>query len=269
MSTKTSNGNGHLKSPHPGRAATPDTSGEAPKSASHASKAKASTHASTPSTRAAAESTPQSTSSFAAQGPTNEQIEAMLQQLDEMASQFGGSTPLTIADRRRLLKIRPGGDDHASTVMKLADRYGLTIPGVSTADVMANITLSQSLAPLISRFATMLGLATDVSLGAKSNTWRSATKAYSMLTRIVPEYPSLQRELTPMASFLATKHNDAPTTLRTQEKTSLDKSRDTLKTKKTAGTGAPSSSEPATATTTEPTTPQPTAQTAEQPKSAS
>jgi hypothetical protein len=264
MSTKTSNGNGHAKSTTHPHAATPEPRAET----------KASTRASPLSTPAAAKSGTQSASNIAPQGPTSAQIEAMLDQLDAMASQFGGGTPLTIAERRRLLKIRPGGDEHASTVVKLADRYGLTIPGVNTADVMANIALAQDIAPLISRFETMLGLATDVSLGAKSNIWRSGTKAYSMLARIVPEYPALQRELTPMASFLATKHKDAPTTLRTQEKTSLDKSRDTLKTKKkTSGAGAPSSSEPSTATATttaEPATPQattqPTAQTADQPK---
>ncbi len=191
MSTRTSNGNGHPKSTPAGHAATAGPSAEPPKGVTHASNARASTHASTVSTRATAKSAEPSASNITAHGPTPEQIEAMLEQLDAMASQFAGSTPLTIAERRRLVKIRPGGDDHAATVMKLADRYGLTIPGVSSTDVMANITLAQNLAPLISRFATMLGLATDVSLGAKSNTWRSATKAYSMLTRIVPEYPAL------------------------------------------------------------------------------
>jgi hypothetical protein len=163
----------------------------------------------------------------AAPAPTTEQVTAWVQQLDEMAAHFGGATPLTIEERRRLLKIRPGGEAHATTVMGLADRYGLAIPGVTSADVAANVKVAQDLAPFIARLQAMQGLAADVSLTAQSRVWGSATKAYATLTRLVPDYPSLQKELTPMASFLATKYKDAPTSLRTQEQKTNAKSRST------------------------------------------
>jgi len=61
-----------------------------------------------------------------------------------------------------------------------------------------------------------------------------------MLLRLLPKYPSLQRELAPMASFLATQYKDAPTSLRKQEKNALTKSRKSKKANKEAtDTSAP------------------------------
>ena len=129
---------------------------------------------------------------------------------------------------------------------------------MSSADVQAHVQVTQDIAPLITRLQSTLGLATDVSLGSQSRIWSSATKAYSMLTRLVPEYPALQRELTPMASFMATKYKDAPTSLRSQEKKALSRSRSAKKAKDAAAktgaaaetaapTGAATQAAPATA----------------------
>jgi hypothetical protein len=171
----------------------------------------------------------------ATSNPTNDEITAMIAQLDAMAPRFGaGATPLTIEERRKLLKIRPGGETLASGMMQIADRYGLAIPGVSSADVEANIELAKNMGLLMARFHTVLGLASDTQAKAQSRVWSSATKAYSTMTRLVPEYPSLQRELTPMASFLAIKYKDAPTSLRTQEKKTLSKARVARQAKKDA-----------------------------------
>jgi hypothetical protein len=204
-------------------AAAPAEATKAPAKAAKAAKS------AKPPPKATAHLAVQSAATQAGSGPTVDQIEEMLEQLDVMASQFGVAEPLSIADRRRLLKIRPGGSDQATTVVGLTTRYGLSIPGVSSAQVTSDVALAKNLDPLISRFETMLGLATDASLGAKSRVWNSATKAYTMLVRLVPDYPALQRELLPMASLLASKHKDAPTSLRTQEKASLEKSRDARK----------------------------------------
>jgi hypothetical protein len=224
-----------------------------------------------PSPKAATKYVPQPlpASIAASSAPTTEQVTAWVQQLDEMAAQFGpGATPLTIDERRRLLKIRPGGEAHATTVMGLADRYGLAIPGVTSADVAANVKVAQDFAPFIERLQSMLGLASDVSLTAQSRVWSSATKAYATLTRLVPDYPSLQKELTPMASFLATKYKDAPTSLRTQEQKTNAKSRSTRSANQKAASAAAAAgaeTSPTAKTTTAPTAPTaPTATEAQQ-----
>ncbi len=125
-----------------------------------------------------------------AAAPTASEITSLLDQLDEVAVALGpGASALTIAQRRLLLKIRPGGETHAVTAVGLADRYGLTIPGVTSAEVAADVALVKDLAPLISRFDSLRGLVMDMSLQAQSRLWGGGTTAYSMLLRLRPAIP--------------------------------------------------------------------------------
>jgi hypothetical protein len=158
--------------------------------------------------------------------PTADAITELLVQLDTMATSLGeGAVPLTIAERQRLLRIRPGGAAHATTAVATAARYGVVIPGVSPAQAESDAALAENLDALTSRLEAMKGLVGDMSLQARARLWRDGTTAYGILVRLVPQYPSLQRDLTPMASFLAVTHKDAPTSIRPQQKTTLARSR--------------------------------------------
>ncbi|HEY2509425.1 MAG TPA: hypothetical protein VGI39_01090 [Polyangiaceae bacterium] len=164
---------------------------------------------------------------------TDAQLAAMLAQLDGIAVIIAAdATPLTIQQRRGLAKMRPGAEPLAPQIMKLAERYGVVLPGATAASVKADLALVQQLASLQSRLGTVLGLIGDVSAEARSRVWRAAGAAYSALVRLVPQYPALQRELAPMATLLAVKHKDAPTALRKQEAKTLSKTRATRKGKK-------------------------------------
>lgn len=151
--------------------------------------------------------------SFAA--PSEAQIKQALAELDVLASLLGAhAVPLTIEDRRRVLKMRPGGAQYVPTVLGLVERYGLTIPGVDSAEAKADMQLAESLRPLVARLRALAQLVEDTILRAQGRAWQSATTAYTMLARLVGRFPALQSELDPMASFLASRHKEAPQALR-------------------------------------------------------
>ena len=164
---------------------------------------------------------------------TDAQLAQMLTELDGIAVNLGpDATPLTIQQRRRLAKMRPGAEPLVPEIMKLADRYGIVFPGVTTASVNADLTLVQQLSTLQSRLGTLVGLMGDLSVEARSRVWRAMGAVYAALVRLIPQYPALQLELAPMATFLAVKHKTAPTALRKQEAKTLSQTRATRKSKK-------------------------------------
>jgi hypothetical protein len=177
--------------------------------------------------------------------PSADQIAAILAELDAIKASLGaGAVPLTIQARRQLLRIRPGGETHAATSVGIAVRYGLTIPGVDPDAVESDTELAKNLVALGARLDALRGVVGDMSLQAQARIWKSGTTAYTMLTRIVPQFPSLQRELQPMGAFLAIKHKDAPTSLRTREKKTNAQARATRKANEAATAGGATTAVP-------------------------
>jgi hypothetical protein len=153
------------------------------------------------------------------EAPSASQIEKALAELDVLASILGlHAVPLSIEERRHLLKMRPGGAAHVPVVLGLAERYGLVIPGVSTAEGKADLDVAAKLRPLADRLTAMAQLVEDTILQAQQRAWQSTTTAYTMLTRLVGRFPALQSELDAMASFMASRHKIAPLSLRKNKK---------------------------------------------------
>ena len=179
---------------------------------------------------------------------TDAHLAQMLAELDTITVSLGpDATPLTIQQRRRLAKMRPGAEPLIPDIMKLADRYGVVLPGATTASVTADLTLSDQLSSLKSRLGTLFGLVGDLSIEARSRIWRATGAAYAALVRLIPQYPALQLELAPMATLLAVKHKAAPTALRKQEAKTLSQTRATRKSKKGASNAPSPSPSPAPA----------------------
>jgi hypothetical protein len=173
---------------------------------------KMNTHVSKSVVSHAVPSTPNGASSDA---PSAAQIQQALAELDVLASILGAhAVPLSIEERRRVLKMRPGGAQYVPTVLGLAERYGLSIPGVGSAEAKADMDVAAKLRPLADRLTVVAQLVEDTILRAQGRAWQSATTAYTMLTRLVGRFPSLQGELDAMASFLAVRHKAAPQSLR-------------------------------------------------------
>ncbi len=182
-----------------------------------------------------AQTAPSTSASSSAAAPSAIGVASILGYLASITTALGpDAVPLTINDRRRLLKLRPGGEAHAEPVMAVAKQYGLVLPGVDPAEVDADLALLKQLAPIVQRFDAVRALVGDVVAQAESRVWKATTNAYSTLIRYVPEYPGLQLELAPIASFLAIRFKDAPASLRPQERRALAKARS----KRKAGKGA-------------------------------
>jgi hypothetical protein len=178
--------------------------------------------------------------------PPTIDVPTILASLAAIVTALGPSaTPLTIAQRRKLAKMRAGGETLAGAVMSAADRYGLILPGVDSTAVSANVALVQSLAPVKERLAAVTTLVSDVEREASSSLWRSTLSAYKTLARFVPEYPNLQQELAPIASFLAVRFKEAPTSLRQQERRALAAQRAKRKAKKGTAPSPPTTNAPA------------------------
>lgn len=153
--------------------------------------------------------------------PSAAQIDKALAELDVLASILGlHAVPLSIEARRHVLKLRPGGAQHVPVVLGLAERYGLVIPGVSSAEGKADMEVATKLRPLADRLKAMAQLVEDTILQAQGRAWQSTTTAYTMLARLVGRFPSLQSELDAMASFMASRHKVAPPSLRKNKRAS-------------------------------------------------
>jgi hypothetical protein len=170
-------------------------------------------------------------------------FDTIVAQLDAILAALGdGAISLTIDDRRRLLKMRPGGEEYTEAVIKAAARYGVVLPGIDHAAVTRAMGLLEKLGPVAARVTILNGLIRDLTLRGESIVWKATMSAYSMLVRYVQEFPDLQRELGPIASFLAVRFKDTPTSIRPQERRAMRKARK-LKEKSDAASDAPASSE--------------------------
>lgn len=166
-------------------------------------------------------------------------ITAVLEEIPILLGSPGSpAKPLSIEQRRGLPKMKPGADEQIPAVLALADKYKVSIAGPGTAEARADMKLVSDLQPLETGLATALALVSAVIAQARVRTWETTVAAYGTLKlrRYQKEYPALQRELDPMASFMAVKHKSAPTALRQAEAKTLSKSRATAKAK--AGKGA-------------------------------
>jgi hypothetical protein len=156
-----------------------------------------------------------------AQATTLAQIVAALEEaLDSLGA---AAAPLTIDARRRLPKMRPGIESLAPGIKRIADGYKAVLPGEDT--VLSDLQLIKDLRPVLIRLHAAIGRVADMDLNAKARLSKWTMAMYVMLSRVVVTFPELQRELEPMASFLATKYKDAPTAIRPQEKNALARAR--------------------------------------------
>jgi hypothetical protein len=158
--------------------------------------------------------------------PSRAALEALFAHLQAAEAAIADhAQPLTIAERRRLLRMRPGGAAHVAAVVALAARHGITIPGIAAEVVDDDARLVDELTQAVGRLDALRGRVADLNLTAQSRLWRAGTTMYSILARLVTRFPALQRDLGPMATFLASKHKSAPTAIRPQEKNALARAR--------------------------------------------
>jgi hypothetical protein len=174
------------------------------------------------------EDTPQPATPPPPTPPPNSGIDfaALQSGLAAVLAAFGpNATPMSIDERRRLAKMKPGGDAYTGVVMAALQEHGIVLPDIDPTAVAEDMALVQALAPIVQQINVIQTLVADRSRAASSRIWRATTTAYRVLARTVRTRPSLQVQLGPIASFLAVRFKDAPASLRPRERKALAKAR--------------------------------------------
>ncbi len=92
-----------------------------------------------------------------------------------------GSPAMTAEDRRRMTKVRKGGEKYIPKLARAAVASGVTPSGYSIDEMTASAALVQKLEPLEETLSTLLKLVQDARFRASGATWTTATLVYAML----------------------------------------------------------------------------------------
>ena len=111
---------------------------------------------------------------------------------------------LSVEERKRALKFRPGGDAIVALMAKLARKSGVSLPGVSIEGMEGDLALSNGLSSVEENAQAFLDAVSDTRLQALSEAWWAATALYTSLSRVADSDPELARALKPATEFFAT-----------------------------------------------------------------
>ena len=110
---------------------------------------------------------------------------------------------LSVEERRRALRFRPGGEAIVALMAKLARQTGVSLPGVSVEGMEGDLALSQTLNSVEENAQVLLDAVSDTRLQALSEAWWAATALYTSLSRVADSDPELARALKPATEFFA------------------------------------------------------------------
>ena len=110
---------------------------------------------------------------------------------------------LSVEERRRALRFRPGGEAIVALMAKLARQTGVSLPGVSVEGMEGDLALSNGLSSVEENAQAFLDAVSDTRLQALSEAWWAATALYTSLSRVADSDPELARALKPATEFFA------------------------------------------------------------------
>jgi hypothetical protein len=125
--------------------------------------------------------------------------------VEEAQASVEGVPRMTPMERKRAVKLRRGGHQVLPLIAKLASKYSVQAPGTSVDDITSNITLAQSLEPLLGAVGVLQGALSDAHLSAQSSAWKTGTVAYAMMKKASKANVSLANELAPVTEWFRTK----------------------------------------------------------------
>jgi hypothetical protein len=132
-------------------------------------------------------------------------IEKACADVDALSKELAPRTvTLSSSERKRVLKARKGWEGLVPKLANLAQRYGVSLPGVSIDDMLSEMRAAQGISPLVGRVAKLDQSVTDSYLQSQGNMWQSATALYTVLCRAEVANPELETEMAPMRAFFAT-----------------------------------------------------------------
>jgi hypothetical protein len=132
-----------------------------------------------------------------------------------VASFAGFTVELTAEERKRRLRIRPGGEVMIEHVLIAAERAGLVHP-TSTADVRASMELLHALEPIAQDLRHFLDLVEGTMLQCQHDAWGGSTGYYRTLRRLAGANREIEAAIAPVVEFFAigprSKEDGAPRT---------------------------------------------------------
>ncbi len=108
---------------------------------------------------------------------------------------------LTVAQRRRMAKLRKGGGDIMPLLARLATEWSVEIRTQPTAAMTAAMQLASELDPLVTTLSGATQETQDTSFQAESDAWATASALYSVLKRMSKKDPKLAAQLAPAVDF--------------------------------------------------------------------
>jgi hypothetical protein len=137
---------------------------------------------------------------------SDQELSDFSSQIEHIASILGeGYEPLDAKQTRRMPKLYAQRATAAGDIAKLAETFGISAPGVSMADMKANLAAVERLGPLATRVAALHKVLTDLVLIAQSGAWTGASTVYGVLQGNAKSNPVLKLALAPVRDQLTTR----------------------------------------------------------------
>ncbi len=140
-----------------------------------------------------------------ADAPTATAIDGCMKLVEEAAKYFDrGGPAMTADDRRRLAKVRKGGEKYIPKLARAAVASGVSPSGYSIDEMTAAAAMVEKLEPLEEKLQALLKLVEDARLRASGTTWTTATLVYSMLKPVAARDGKVATAIAPVKAFFAT-----------------------------------------------------------------
>jgi hypothetical protein len=125
--------------------------------------------------------------------------------LDEAIALFQDGTDLTSLDRKRIKKIRKGGEKIIPIVAQAAKQAGVNLPLAQVAPMEESLAEAQALVPLQAKLGLLQKRISDQSFTSDGGSWATATALYSVLRRLSKNNGQLATLLAPANEFFKSR----------------------------------------------------------------
>jgi hypothetical protein len=136
--------------------------------------------------------------------PSAHEVEGLLLEVESLRNKIAKfSCDLTVEERRRATRFRPGGETIVSLLTDIARAEGVMLPKLTPDDVVADLRLIERIRPLVDAAEALSQTLSDTLVEAQSECWWGATAFYTALARAASLDARLETALRPAVDFFA------------------------------------------------------------------
>lgn len=147
-----------------------------------------------------------------AEVPTAEQVEesrAPVRASRENLARF--LINLSSDERKRLARMRTGGESIVRLIARLVRKYNVSLPGLDVDAMIRDLETGENLESLADELATYARSVEDTVMEANSEAWSTATAFYAALLGASRASVDLKVELQPVIDFFARRRRSGGT----------------------------------------------------------